>query len=147
MSASGHSSDPKSKSAAPNPAAIVSGRPIPRSLAGSRYSSRSARRSMRAASPNRTTASVAEASSLTVAPSGLGWTTPAAFEPATRPKAVKTIGAVIELPSRRRDTAANASTLTAIVGSIQSISTALLACSSQTGDAVAQQREGEQDDD
>src|SRR5690348_2362896 len=147
ISASGHSSDPNTTRAAPNPAAIVSGSPIPRSRVGTRYSSRRARRSMRAASPNSTTASVADASSLTVAPFGLGSTSPVAFAPPTRPMAVKTIGAVIEVPSNRRDTAANASTLTAIAGRNHSTPPRPRPLSGQAGDAVAQKHQGEQDDD
>ena len=55
---------------ATNPATSVSGSPIPSRRSGTESSPRSARTSIREASANRTSASVASASSLTVSPAG-----------------------------------------------------------------------------
>ena len=104
----------------PKPATSVSGSPIPSRRAGIDTSPRNARRSIRAASPKSTSASVDSASSLTASPETLGSTSPSASPPTRRPNAVNTIGPVIGVPSRRPETAAKASSASAIVGSAQS---------------------------
>ena len=66
----GPESSGNTTSATTNPATSVSGRPIPSRRSGTESSPRSARTSIREASANRTSASVASASSLTVSPAG-----------------------------------------------------------------------------
>ena len=73
------------------PAAIVSGSPIPRRRAGTAYPSRSARRSIRAASENSTSASAASASNRNDPASGDSSTQPRPSVPTIRPAAVKAI--------------------------------------------------------
>ncbi len=94
--ASGHDNASRSTSPTPKPTRMVSGRPIPSSRAGIETSSLSACRSIREASPKRTRASVASASSLTGSPETDGSTNPRASTPTSSPTAVNTIGAVIE---------------------------------------------------
>ncbi len=60
------------------------------------------------------------ASSLTVSPRAAGSTRSSPLTPSSNPAAVKTIGAVIGEPSTRADTAANASSTSAMAGITQS---------------------------
>jgi hypothetical protein len=114
--ASGHPIAPNTSQAATKPATMVSGNPIPSRRSGIRRSCHNTPRSIRAASPKSTIASVVSARSLTVSPVTLRSTSPAAFEPSSSPAPVNTIGAVIDVPSRRRETAANARTTRAMTG-------------------------------
>ncbi len=118
-SASGHARSPSSATPTTRPARIVSGRPIPSRRAGIPSVRRSAFRSMRDASEKRTTASVASASVLTSMPVAAGSTRPSASTPTTSPAAVKTIGAVIHVPSIRPEMAAKPRRMTASVASCQ----------------------------
>ena len=118
-SASGHARSPRSARPTTNPARIVSGNPTPSRRAGIPSVRRSAFRSMRDASEKRTTASVASASVLTSTPVADGSTSPRASTPTTRPAAVKTIGAVIHVPSTRPEMAAKPRRMAASVASCQ----------------------------
>ena len=69
-SASGTESAPNSTGGERAPSAIVSGSPMPSRRAGTAYSRRSVRRSMREASTNNTNVSVASARSFTASPVG-----------------------------------------------------------------------------
>ena len=88
------------------PATIVSGKPIPNKRAGTEYSRRNARKSIRDASVNSTTTSVASASVLTASWSSVRCSQPSPSVPNTNPATTNTIGAVIDVPCSRRDSAA-----------------------------------------
>ncbi len=89
----------------------------PRRNAERRFEARC--RSMRDASEKRTTVSVASASVLTSSPVAAGSTRSSASTPTTRPAAVKNMGAVIHVPSMRREIAAKTRRTTASVTSCQ----------------------------
>ena len=78
---------------------------MPRRRTGTAYSSRSVRRSMRDASENSTTVSVASASSFTDSPVGDVSTRSSALVPTIRPIPTKMIAGVIGVPSIRREMA------------------------------------------
>ena len=100
------------------PATIVSGRPIPSKRAGTANSRRRAGNEMREASANKTSVSVASASSFTGSPLIRRSLTPSTG-PASRPADVKKIADVTTERSSRRETAENASSTNAIAASSQ----------------------------
>ena len=114
-------SAPNVAAAATVPSAMVSGSPMPSRRSGRPTSRRRWRRSMREASQNSTSASVASASVRTV-PLVLSRSIPSStLGPTSRPTATKTIAGVIGEPSSRRDTAATPSKATATMASDHSM--------------------------
>ena len=99
--------------AASAPSAIVSGSPIPSRRTGTPTSRRSCPRSMREASQNSTSASVASASVRTVALE-LSRSIPSSTSgPTSSPTATNTIAGVTGVPDSRRETAATPSSASA----------------------------------
>src|SRR4051812_15242751 len=105
---------PSTANAVRQPATIVSGRPIASRRRGRTYSRRSTPRSIRDASEKSTTVSVASPTQRTDSLLIVGSSHPRPWVLATMPPTTKTIAGVITDPSRRRETAAYASTSSAI---------------------------------
>ena len=111
--------------AATAPSAIVSGSPIPSRRTGTPTSRRSCPRSMREASQNSTSASVASASVRTVALELSRSISPSTSGPTSNPTATKTIAGVTGVPDSRREIAATPSSVSATMARDQSITSAL----------------------
>ena len=92
--------------AAPTPATIVNGSPMPSRRTGTASSRRRVRRSIRDASVNSTSASVDSAISRRVAPLGPTVNHPSTASPSTIPAVRNTIADVTIVRPRRRDTMA-----------------------------------------
>jgi hypothetical protein len=107
----------KRSTASTAPRAIVKGNPTPSRRRGTAYSRLSTRGLIRDASANNTTARVASASVRTTAPVGADVTSSMTSGPASTPARTNAIGGVTGVPVIRRDTAATARTVAAMIAS------------------------------
>ena len=98
--------EPNSPAPTAQPAAIVNGRPIPRSRSGNRYSRRSAGTSIREASANSTSVSVTSARTRTCSLVGPKSIQPSPLVPTIRPAVRKKIGADTQVRSSARESPA-----------------------------------------
>ena len=117
MTASAAVSWSKITAATTAPSAMVSGSPIPSRRTGTPTAWRSCPRSMREASQNRTSASVASASVCTVALELLMSITSRTSGPTSNPIATKTIAGVTGVPDSSREVAATPSNTSATMAS------------------------------
>ena len=117
ITASSKLSAPKIAAAATAPSAIVSGSPTPSRRSGTWTWRRSSPRSIRDASQNSTSASVASASVRTVALELSTSIPPSTSGPTSRPAPTNRIAGVIGVPASRRETAATPSSVSATMAS------------------------------
>ena len=102
ISTSARLNEPNSPAPTAQPAAIVSGSPIPSSRRGSRYSRRSARTSIREASANSTSVRVTSARLRTCSLDGPMSIHPSPLLPTSSPAERKKIGAEIQVRGQQR---------------------------------------------